>query len=119
MEVLIEEIEVSKTPTKKTTTGLGAFAGAKAKPKLEALRRAKPVAKAKPAPAPPIAAEISRKRGPAKTYEQPRRGVTLRFTDEQHDALRQFAFEERTTIQDLALRGIAMMFEERGLPKPW
>ena len=110
---------MSKTPTKKTTTGLGAFAGAKAKPKPEALRRAKSVAKAKPAPAPPIAAEISRKRGPAKTYEQPRRGVTLRFTDEQHDALRQFAFEERTTIQDLALRGIAMMFEKRGLPKPW
>ena len=117
MEVLVEEIKVSKTPTKKTTTGLGVFAGAKAKPKPEPLRRAKPVAKAKPAP--PIAAEISRKRGPAKTYEQPRRGVTLRFTDEQHDALRQFAFEERTTIQDLALRGIAMMFEERGLPKPW
>ena len=110
---------MSKAPTKKTT-GLGAFAGAKTKPKPKATPKSKPAAKAKPAPALPIAAaDVPRKYGPAKTYEQPRRGVTLRFTNEQHDALRQFAFEERTTIQDLALRGIAMMFEERGLPKPW
>ena len=109
---------MSKPPTKKTT-GLGAFAGAKAKPKPKTSPKANSPAQVKSAPAPPIAADFPRKRGPAKTYEQPRRGVTLRFTDEQHDALRQFAFEERTTIQTLALRGIAMMFEERGLPKPW
>jgi len=91
----------------KKTTGLRTFGTAQA-PKAPVL-----VAEAA-APA-----DEPRRRGPAKTYEKPRRGVTLRFTDEQHERLRAFAFEERTTIQDLALSGIAKMFEGRGLPKPW
>lgn len=117
MAFSIEEIEVKKSATKKTTV-LGAFGATKAPPKPQP-------AAARPQATPILVAPIAippsspGKRGPAKTYEQPRRGVTLRLTDEQHDALRQFAFEERTTIQDLALRGIAKMFEERGLPKPW
>lgn len=96
----------------KKTTGLGAFGAAK-QPKVE---RA-PIAPL-PQPKPAVEAE-QRKRGPAKTFDKPRRGVTLRFTDAQHDAIRAFAFEERRTIQELALDGIAKLFEERGLPKPW
>ena len=127
MEVLVEEIEVSKPTRKKTGTGLAKFGNTRAETtkKAPSSKRAtvtpkpKPKPKTKPEDVPAPTMIEPKRRGPAKTYEEPRRGVTLRFTDEQHDAIRQFAFDERTTVQQIALDGIALVFERRGLRKPW
>lgn len=43
--------------------------------------------------------------------------TNLRLTREQWRRVHELAFDEETTVQELAIRGLSRLFEERGVPR--
>lgn len=43
--------------------------------------------------------------------------TNLRLTRDQWRRVHELALDEETTVQDLAIRGLSRLFEERGLPR--
>lgn len=78
----------------------------------------------KPLSAPPTPSELSVPPTPATNEPGMRvRGkgatvaLTVRLTRSQWERIHQLAVSEGVSIQQLAVRGLSHMFEERGLPK--
>jgi hypothetical protein len=58
------------------------------------------------------------KNSTASTVEKKSRVATnLRLTRDQWRRVHELALDEETTVQQLAIRGLSRLFEERGLPR--
>jgi hypothetical protein len=53
---------------------------------------------------------------PAAVAKKNRVATNLRLTRDQWRRVHELALEEETTVQELAIRGLSRLFEERGLP---
>jgi hypothetical protein len=56
----------------------------------------------------PIAAPVEKKKGRVAT--------NLRLTRDQWRRVHELALDEETSVQELAIRGLSRLFEDRGLP---
>ena len=89
--------------TKKKPTGLASFAN----PKL------------KPSQAPTAPAETTEGQGSTSVRTRGKGQkvvITLRFTRKQWETVHEFALSEGTSIQQLGIRGLSRLLQEKGLP---
>ena len=72
-------------------------------------------------PSPGLAAETSLPENPAApnadAKKKSRVATILRLTRDQWRRVHELALDEETTVQELAIRGLSRLFEERGLPR--
>jgi len=53
----------------------------------------------------------------AEAKKKDRVATNLRLTRDQWRRVHELALEEETTVQELAIRGLSRLFEDRGLPR--
>jgi hypothetical protein len=53
----------------------------------------------------------------AEAKKKNRVATNLRLTRDQWRRVHELALDEETTVQELAIRGLSRLFEERGLPR--
>ncbi len=53
----------------------------------------------------------------AEAKKKSRVATNLRLTRDQWRRVHELALDEETTVQELAIRGLSKLFEERGLPR--
>jgi len=72
-------------------------------------------------PPPRLAAETSLAKTPAASTAEAKKknrvATNLRLTRDQWRRVHELALDEETTVQELAIRGLSRLFEERGLPR--
>jgi len=72
-------------------------------------------------PPPGLATETSLPENPAASTARVKKtnrvATNLRLTRDQWRRVHELALDEETTVQELAIRGLSRLFEERGLPR--
>jgi len=72
-------------------------------------------------PSPGPVTETRLTKSPAETTAGAKKtnrvATNLRLTRDQWRRVHELALDEETTVQDLAIRGLSRLFEERGLPR--
>ncbi len=70
-----------------------------------------------PGPAPETSLAKIPAASTADAKKKSRVATNLRLTRDQWRRVHELALDEETTVQELAIRGLSRLFEERGLPR--
>ena len=70
-----------------------------------------------PLPSTAIETSLPKSLGASAAQKKNRVATNLRLTRDQWRRVHELALDEETTVQDLAIRGLSRLFEERGLPR--
>lgn len=99
---------MTSKPTKLLSFARTSGRGAVPSPEPEIAQEAPAAPQSQPI-ASPSAARVEKKKGRVAT--------NLRLTRDQWRRVHELALDEETSVQELAIRGLSRLFEDRGLPR--